>query len=65
MTSATTTRKYAGMSETVRENLDVLERLKERAKTDKDAVKRVLIDAKILTRGGNLAAPYSGHSRRK
>ena len=63
--SMATLQKSSGMSETVRENLEALEHLKERAKTDKGAIQRVLIGAKIITRNGNLAYPYSGRSRGK
>jgi len=57
--------KSSNMSEAVRENLEALEHLKERAKTDKGAIQRVLIGAKIITRSGNLAYPYSGRARGK
>lgn len=60
-----TLQKTTGMSETVRENLEALEHLKERAKTDKGAIQRVLIGAKIITPRGNLAYPYSGRTRGK
>ena len=60
-----TLQKTSGMSETVRENLEALEHLKKRAKTDKGAIQRVLIGAKIITPRGNLAYPYSGRTRGK
>lgn len=57
---ATTLERSTSSSTTVRENLDILDRLKAKLKTDKDAVHRVLVDAHIVTKGGKLTSAYSG-----
>ncbi len=48
------------LSPAAREDIEVLRRLKSRLKTDKMAIRNVLIDAHIVTKTGRLTAVYTG-----
>lgn len=48
------------MSGSSREDLAVLERLRDRLKTDNQAVQRILVGAGIMTKNGRLTSRYSG-----
>lgn len=62
MTVATrkTESKMAKMADSSKEDLAVLGRLRNRLKTDNQAVQRILVDAGIMTKTGRLTRVYSG-----
>lgn len=62
MTVATrkTESKMAKMADSSKEDLAVLGRLRNRLKTDSQAVQRILVDAGIMTKAGRLTRVYSG-----
>jgi len=60
---AVATRKHEAktmMSGSSKEDLAVLGRLRDRLKTDNQAVQRILVDAGIMTKAGRLTSRYSG-----
>lgn len=50
----------AKMADSSKEDLAVLGRLRNRLKTDNQAVQRILVDAGIMTKAGRLTRVYSG-----